>query len=188
MRNSGAGRVILETCTFETERLLVKEWHSLSSNDWDGSELAPLVTQLLTEGVTRTLPPPWQGTYTIERAQKWIADRDAEGTTLLVIDKATRRAIGLMILFASREGNLSADVDVRLGYLLAETSWGQGFASELVAGLVGWCRGQNSISSITGGVAPDNPASARVLLKNGFEPLESSPEPIEGDQLYRVNL
>ncbi len=116
--------------------MLVEEWHSLSSSEWHRQELAPLVAELLTEPVTRALPPPWQGTYEIERARDWIADRDAEGTTLLIIDKATCRAIGLMILFELREDDPSTDADVRLGYLLAETTWGQGFASELVAGFV----------------------------------------------------
>ena len=51
--------------------------------------------------------------------------------------------------------------------MLAESAWGKGFATELITGLVNWCR-ENAIKSITGGVEHNNPASARVLEKCGF--------------------
>ncbi len=59
----------------------------------------------------------------------WIADRDHEGTTLLVVEKSSRTPVGVIILFEStREGTCT--VDLRLGYLLSEDSWGQGFACD----------------------------------------------------------
>lgn len=41
--------MILSACTFETERLLVKEWHSLSPSDWQQEDLAEVVAAILTE-------------------------------------------------------------------------------------------------------------------------------------------
>ena len=178
---------LLSCCEFETRRLIVKEWHSLSSNEWHEEELAEVVARMLTESVTRSLPPAWQGGYSLARARAWVEERDAEGTTLLAIDLETRRPAGLVILHLAATETVGAGADVRLGYLLAEESWGRGLASELVAGLVTWCRGQSALSSITGGVAPDNPASARVLEKVGFEPLASEGE-ATGEQLYRLTL
>ena len=55
------------------------------------------------------------------------------------------------------------------GYLFDEAVWGNGLASEVVGGLVGWARSQPRIQTLTGGVTRSNPASARVLAKNGFE-------------------
>ena len=57
---------------------------------------------------------------------------------------------------------------MRLGYVVAESVWGRGFATELVAGLVEWSRSEPSIRTISAGVAPTNEASIRVLDKNGF--------------------
>ncbi len=87
--------------------------------------------------VTRSLPPPWQGPYSVTRAQQWVEERDKEGTTLLVVDKQVNQPVGLMILFETED---IYGFEVRLGYLLAEPAWGKGFASELVRGFVGWCR------------------------------------------------
>ena len=129
--------MVLRTCQFETERLLVKEWHSLLTSDWQQKKLAQVVVDMLTEPVTRSLPESWQGSYTIERAEGWIKERDDEGTTLLIIDKLTRRVVGLMILIETEAQDGSGDTEVRLGYLLSEATWGKGIATELVNGFVG---------------------------------------------------
>lgn len=148
---------------FTTDRLLVNEWHSLNSNEWPNQNLVEFVQQTMTEGVTHSLPPAWQGAYSTERAQQWIRERDEEGTTLLAVDKAQNEAIGLIILFESDKGR-----ELRLGYMLNESSWGKGYASELIGGLVEWCR-YNGVKSVTGGVERNNIASRRVLEKSGFQ-------------------
>jgi len=180
--------MVLRACTFETDRLLVKEWYSLSPSDWQQEDLAEVVATILTEPVTRSLPPSWQGSYSIDRAREWIKGRDKEGTTLLVVDKLTHQAVGLMILFEMKAEEGNGGADVRLGYLLSEDTWGRGIASELVNGFVGWCRGQESISSIAGGVAHDNLASKRVLEKNGFQLVRSGDDVAQGEQLYRLSF
>jgi RimJ/RimL family protein N-acetyltransferase len=165
----------------------VKEWHSLQASDWQPQELPHIVADLLTDPVTRSLQPSWQGSYTVERARTWIRERDQEGTTLIVVNKPNGQAVGLMILF-EMEAEGSCGTEVRLGYLMSEASWGQGFASELVDGFVGWCREHTSISSIAGGVALDNPASKRVLEKNGFELIQTAHEIDPEEELYRLSL
>lgn len=151
--------------TYSTDRLLVKEWHSLTSDDWQEQDLAVLVKSILTPQVTRYLPPSWQAPYTLERAEAWIAERDDEGVTLLAVEKSSGNAIGIVILFESDKDQYGSDL--RLGYMLAESSWGKGLASELINGFVIWCR-KNNIRSVTGGVEDDNIASRRVLEKCGF--------------------
>lgn len=140
----------------------MREWHSISSDEWDQEALETIVKIILTPQVTRSLPPAWQGDYTLERARDWIKERDDDGVTLIVVEKSTRSPIGFIILFESTDGR-----DLRLGYLLAEPAWGKGFASELIKGLVEWCK-NNNIYTVTGGVENDNIASIRVLEKNGF--------------------
>ena len=180
--------MILKACEFDTERLIVKEWRSLLPSEWRQQELEHVVAAILTERVTRSLPVSWQGSYTIERAREWITKRDEEGATLLVIDKMTHQAVGLMILFEMQAEEGNSSIDVRLGYLLSEDTWGQGIASELVKGFASWCREQTTVSSIAGGVTLDNPASKRVLEKNGFQLVQSGHEVVQDEQLYRLSL
>ncbi len=180
--------MICRSCAFETERLLVKEWHALSPHDWQQQDLAHVVATMLAEPVTRSLPSSWQGDYTVERARAWVKERDHEGTTLLVVEKSAKQAVGLIILFETDAEDSSNGIEVRLGYLLAEPAWGKGFASELVRGLVAWCRGQASISSIAGGVARENPASKRVLTKNGFHLVQREGEIAQDEQFFRLQL
>ena len=93
-----------------------------------------------------------------------------------------------MILFEMEAEEGNGATDIRLGYLLSESTWGKGIASELVHGFVSWCRGQTSILSIAGGVALDNPASNRVLEKNGFQLIQGEDEVIQDEQLFRLGL
>jgi len=165
--------------TYSTDRLLVKEWHSLTSDDWQEQDLAVIVKSILTPQVTHSLPPDWQGPYTLKRAEAWVAERDDEGITLLAVEKSSGKAIGIIILFESAKDQYGSDL--RLGYMLAESSWGKGFASELINGFVSWCQ-NNNISSLTGGVEKDNIASRRVLEKCGF--VQTSSGEGAGEQLF----
>ena len=177
--------MLSRSCTFETDRLQIKEWHSSTWPMRCEDDLASVVAGILTEPVTRTLPVAWNGGFTEKRARDWIAERDREGVTLQVVEKATTNTVGLVILFETPSDD---GIEVRLGYLLAEASWGLGFATELVDGLLRWCRAQPSIRSLAGGVAPDNPASRRVLEKNGFLVSESAREGDGSEEILRLIL
>ena len=173
---------VTHTCFYETERMEIAGWHSFPASTYDPERLPVDVAGILTERVTASLPPQWHGDYSLSRAASWIAERDAEGTTLLALDKKTSQAIGFMILFETN--SVEAQVELRLGYLLAESSWGRGFATEMLSGLIQWCRTQSSIRSIVGGVARDNPASRRVLEKLGFQLAHSS----QGEDIFEIVL
>jgi RimJ/RimL family protein N-acetyltransferase len=95
-------------------------------------------------------------------SEHWVVERDQEGTTLIVVEKQTKHPIGLVMLHSS-----CSKTDIRLGYMLSESVWGKGLASELIQGLV--ARGsRHKINSFIGGVGLENKASKRVLEKNGF--------------------
>ena len=156
--------------SFETERLVVDEWHAASVVGGGKQDLPDVVASLMTESVTRWLPDEWQGDYTRRQTDDWISEPDGEGSTLLAIDRSTRSAVGLVILFESVAQGASG-IDVRLGYVIAEAAWGQGFGSELVKGFVEQCRTLPEIRSLIAGVASDNRASIRILEKAGFLPI-----------------
>lgn len=146
---------------FSTRRLVVVDWHASFIRAGSDSRLAEVVQRILTPAVTKNLPRDWQGLYSVERANQWIADRERESTMLLVTDRELGDPIGLLIL---SEGD---DASVRIGYVLAEHSWGKGLAGELVHGLIDRSR-HIGIKSLVGGVTRENLSSRRVLEKNGF--------------------
>ncbi len=75
-------------------------------------------------------------------------------------------------------------VDVRIGYVIAETSWGRGLATELLSGLVDWMRIEPSIHTLTGGVDLTNHASVRVMENNGFHRISNG----ESTATYQLDL
>ena len=171
-----------DVCAFETDRLLADEWHSRPREE---GELARIVADILSEPVTRSLPTSWQGSYTVERARVWVEERNNEGTALLVVEKSTGEPIGLMFLF---EEGVPGRTEVRIGYLLSESAWGKGLATELVGAFVGWCRQHVAVQSVTGGVERGNVASIRVLEKNGFRAVADNGDTQHDDQLFRLSL
>jgi RimJ/RimL family protein N-acetyltransferase len=170
------------TCRFVTSRLHVAEWHTLAT--CEALHLPDIVASLLTPGVTRALPEAWRGGYDLERAESWVRERDLEGATLLALDRTSSFPVGLVILSVSSLHNAPA-IRIRLGYLLGETCWGQGLASELVQGFVDWCRSAR-VGSIVAGVERNNVASRRVLQKSGFvrQPGDSNAE----QQFFELRL
>ena len=169
------GSMALKDCGFRTDRLEVNDWSRLLSGDSEAGMLNTFLVSLLSEAVTRDLPPGWQGAYDYERASSWLAERRSEGEALLIVDRSDGRPVGVLIVAESE--NIDGHLDIRLGYLIHESAWGRGFATEVVAGFVDWCRTTQAVRSISGGVTESNAASARVLQKNGFVPANSAVDP-----------
>jgi len=156
-------RDLSQRCVFETERLRVESWTAASEHD-----LTSAVAGILTARSTADLPEPWQGDYSTERAAAWIEERNDESPTLLITEIESRRPAGLVMLaeMALDQGG----IDVRVGYVFAETAWGRGLGTELLVGLVDWARADPTVSSLTAGADVANRPSVRVLEKAGFEP------------------
>ena len=173
---------VTKTCSFRTDRLEVGEWHAIA--DRHALDLEAVVVGTLTEETTQALPPEWHGAFSIERAQRWIEDRDAESTTLLAVEQQTGMPVCLLLLFES-VGEKDPSVDLRIGYIVRDGAEGRGLASEVVGGLVEWARSQPTIGVLSGGVSSDNAASARVLLKNGFV---AAPGKDSAETFYELRL
>ncbi len=99
---------------------------------------------------------------------------------MLVIRRESHEPIGLLLL---HESTPDAS-ELRLGYLIGESHWGVGYATELVRGLVEWAR-IHSYALIIAGVAADNQPSRRVLEKCGFS---SSGESSSSELFYEIHL
>lgn len=149
---------------FETERLCVSHWGTLLRDPTRRAWLEACLADLLTPEVLKDLPPSMQLGTADHAIADWITERADESDVYLVRAGNRDDVLGLLVL-VSFEG--AGATHVHLGYLLAQNAWGRGYASELVQGLV--VTAQNGPPCVLiGGVALDNPASARVLIKAGF--------------------
>ena len=141
----------------------MRDWRTELDDPTRRRMLEEALIQVLTPDVLAPLPPPLQLAATPDAMSCWINDRAAESEVSVIRDGATQDIIGLLILVSLTDPVPS----VHLGYLLAQSTWGKGYATEVLSGLVAQA---SSLAPITliGGVACDNPASARVLIKAGF--------------------
>lgn len=104
--------------------------------------------------------------YAAERIDQ-IRTGNAEGASMafaVVKAGAWNDPIGLAGIAVGEDGI------GKLGYHLAPTAWGRGYATEAVTALVAMTRLLVRMPAIRASVMPDNPASARVLVKAGFVP------------------
>ena len=127
-------------------------------------EDAPELTRAIGhEPVVRMLSRvPWP--YREEHAREWIeAPRDPYLPTLLVTLPDERGRIAGCVGLHESDGN------AEVGYWIEPGSWGRGYATEALSGLLSLARlaGHRRIVSRH---AADNPASGRVLRKAGFRP------------------
>lgn len=163
----------ISSLAFSTERLAVSP---LAETEISSGPLIELAGALLQPAVLIHLPPGWSD----EPPEQWLRARQAESTVLVVGASDRGAPIGLVLLTLD-EGRPS--LTIRLGYLLREDSWGRGYASELLVGLVAEiCKAYPEGGSLLGGVSKVNPASGRVLVKAGFELAEEN----ASEQFFRL--
>lgn len=124
-----------------------------------------LAAAIADEAIVKNLAgPPWP--FLTRDAEAYLArPRDPVLPTLMIFERAGGPTlIGECGLTRRPSGS------VELGYWIAKPFWGRGFASEACAALVDIAR-TIGLSSLEGSYFTDNPASARVLHKLGFESL-----------------
>ena len=157
---------IEERFNYTTNRLRVRSWkHHIK--DLDSKEkFARRVIEILTPDVTRSLPEGWQNISTVEHAKQWIDARDDESHFITIQLLSTDETVGFIFLYES--DNEDDNYSLQFGYLLSESVWGKGLGTELLNGMIDWCKAQRDIISISGGVETDNIGSIKVLEKTGF--------------------
>ena len=148
---------------FTTQRLSVCNWRPIVDGKRDRQMIETTLTTILTPNVLKHLPQSLHlGRGGIS---SWVDERIQESDVLLVKHTGSGELVGLMILASEpRAGNT---LNLHIGYLLAESTWGQGIATELVTGFVLAMEDHKPVK-LFGGVDTGNPASARVLQKAGF--------------------
>jgi len=144
--------------TYQTTRLSVDEVFS----DTQETEILASITELLTPKVVESLPPYFRNVNSISEAQEWLKKMVSESRLFMVKDTDTNTIIGFVFVFV---GN---NADAHIGYLLGESYWGKGYATELLKGLIDFIKHENKIMRLIAGVATNNIVSSKLLHKLGF--------------------
>ena len=143
----------------ESDRLLIRPV--------DAADIDDLLLANGDDEVTRFLPyASWRsvadGMAWLERMKK--LEGAGTASQLVVIEKASRLAVGTCLLFRYDEGSARAE----LGYVLGRRHWGRGTMREALAALVTQLFGSGSLRRLEAEVDPRNVASCRLLERLGF--------------------
>jgi [ribosomal protein S5]-alanine N-acetyltransferase len=129
-------------------------------------EYAPLVFEAYAQDSEVTRYLGWRPHLSLDDARQAMEDRLQEWDSgrefsWFIFERASNQLIGS--ISARMEGSR-----VNLGYVLARSSWGQGFMTEAAAAVVSWAFSLPEIYRVWALCDVDNAASARVLEKVGM--------------------
>lgn len=127
-----------------------------------GSEFLESIIGILTPNVVDSLPPYFQDVKTISSAQGWLEQVISDGRLFVVRHIDESQTIGFAFLSTENTG------DTHIGYLLGETYWGKGYATEILKGLIDFIEREGQVARLIAGVANDNLASIKLLKKLDF--------------------
>ena len=145
-----------------TDRLYSGDWRDLTSGELAALFAAPVIEYLPTGFHART-------TEAEQRAFLTLLSQQAE---VLALYDQQNSGVGMLVL----SGAVDDEIERHLGYLFAQEFWGQGLASELIAGLQDLFL--QTGTTLIGRVMQGNAVSAHVLLKAGFQAEESGEETV----------
>lgn len=159
---------------FATPRLQLRELSRVLSVA-ESAALVASVKDMMTPVVVKYLPPYFHHIHTLAQAEDWLT-RMLKESRLCAISDQSQHVVGFLFLYLE-------STDVHIGYVFGEPHWGQGYASELIAGLVDAAKQRPEWERLVAGVDKSNLASSRLLTKVGF-----AIEPAQCGQLIRYQL
>ncbi len=128
--------------------------------DWE-----ELLERIADEAVVKNLARvPWP--YSAEDAPGFVGKAQDRTLPHFVITLPTSAEPARMI---GGIGLGESDGEIELGYWLARDFWGKGYATEATRAVISLARTLGHRTLVSGHFV-DNPASGRVLRKNGFRP------------------
>lgn len=144
-----------------SERLFLRP---IWPEDWQG-----VLSGISDEGVVRNLArAPWP--YGEAEAREFASRPfDSSQPTFLVTRASDAAVIGCTGLSPVEGSGAMGEGAVELGYWIARSFWGQGYATEAGRAVIAIAR-VLGLGEIHGSHFFDNPASGAVLRKLGFEP------------------
>lgn len=125
----------------------------------DAPAIAALANELDVTRFLSSLPHP----YSLDDASIWVdnALMPKESDAQFVIE-ANGQLVGTIGISPQKKPQFE------IGYWIGKPHWGQGYASEALKALTRWSPKAIGARVLMAGHMEDNPASARVLINNGF--------------------
>lgn len=133
----------------------------------DAMEMTVLADDWLVAREAPSMPYP----YDLETARRWIAaavrgKRRGTDHIFTIRRRADGRFLGAIGLQVEDDG-------AEIGYWLGRAHWGQGLATEAVGAVVAHARSDLGLRRMTARVFVENPGSAKVLRKLGFDHVDT---------------
>lgn len=132
---------------------------------WRQDDLESLLLHADDAAVSRGLGERFPYPYTRHDGEAFLAGQvlDLDGP-VLALEIDGRACGGIGVTRGRHERRYSAS----LGYWLGRRYWGQGVMTAVVAAYAPWVMRELGLARLAAQVMVGNPASARVLLNNGF--------------------
>jgi len=127
----------------------------------DVAAITALAGDYAIASMTTRMPHPYAETDA-RQFVALVARQDGARERTFTIERQGEGLIGAIGFHRAATGPLE------LGYWLGRPFWGQGYATEAVAGALHWAAEDWGRKAITSGHFADNPRSANVLIKSGF--------------------
>jgi ribosomal-protein-alanine N-acetyltransferase len=143
----------------ESDRLIIR--------GIEEADMADLLVMNQDDEVLRFLPyPKWQ---TVEDGVAWLGrvrkiEAAGTGVQLVLLERASRRAIGACVLFRYDEASRRAEI----GFAMASAFWGMGLMTEALCGIITHAFGARGLRRLEAEANPANEASCRLLERIGF--------------------
>ena len=170
----------MSTIVLETERLILRhiEWsdrdalHALMSDPdvmrfvGNGSPKTRQQTERLMRFWIADNGRAWDE-HTLQRLPQLrrALERDAHFALWATVEKRTHQLVGRCGLLA---WDLEGRKEVEVGYLIAKSHWGQGFATEAARAIRDYGFERLGFERLISLIQPGNVASRRVAIKNGM--------------------
>jgi len=143
----------------ETDRLLLRSWRS--------ADVKPMTAINSDPDVARWLGPI-DPSRTAERIEAWLEHWSRLGFGLWAVDeRASGDFVGRVGLMRHDDWTASAH-DAEIGWTLAKSAWGRGYATEAAQAALGWAQPRPELNAIISITLPDNVRSRRVMQKLGL--------------------
>lgn len=131
------------------------------------ADIADLLGMNQDDDVLRFLPyPKWQS---LEDGMAWLGrmrkvEAAGTGVQLVMVDKATAKAVGACLLFRYDVASSRAEI----GFVMAREYWGKGVMTEALSAVIGHAFAVRGLRRLEAEANPQNTASCRILERIGF--------------------
>ncbi|MEH6420921.1 GNAT family N-acetyltransferase [Pseudomonas sp. CGJS7] len=132
---------------------------------WRAGDIDSLLAHADDEQVSRGLSDRFPYPYTRADGEAFLAGLVIDFSAPLFAIEVDGRACGSI---SAQPGRYERAHSAELGYWLGRSLWGSGLMTRVVAAFVPWAMRELSLYRLYATVYDHNPASARVLAKNGF--------------------